>query len=133
MPLSSRRKRRSPGRTSSPRRRIAPVTATWPATFRSPELRQRRGSDDTTAPRRTCIGCRQTHAKVLLIRLVRGADGRVRVDPDGAAAGRWAYACSNEACLGKALAGGRLAHALRGSSQPPAESAAVILETWRRR
>ena len=55
------------------------------------------------------------------------------VDPDGAAAGRGAYACSNEACLAKALAGGRLAHALRGSSQPPAESAAVILETWRRR
>jgi predicted RNA-binding protein YlxR (DUF448 family) len=133
MPRSPRRKRRSPGRTSSLRRRIAPVTARWSATVRSPKLRRRRGSDDTTTPRRTCIGCRQTHAKVLLIRLVRGADGRVRVDPDGAAAGRGAYACSNEACLGKALVGGRLAHALRGSSQPPAESAAVILETWRRR
>ena len=87
----------------------------------------------TAGPLRTCIGCRQIRAKPVLIRLVRGSEGRVRVDHDGVAMGRGAYACPTEECLGKALAAGRLAHALKGAGQPPSESAAVILETWRRR
>ena len=72
-------------------------------------------------------------AKSALIRLVRDADGRARMDGRGAAAGRGAYACPNEGCLGKALMSGRLTHALKGATQPPPESAAVVLNTWRRR
>jgi len=87
----------------------------------------------TVCPRRTCIGCRQVAAKSTLIRLVRGTGGRARVDPAGVVAGRGAYVCPNEACLGKALAVGRLTHALKGASQPPPESAVLILEAWRRR
>ena len=71
--------------------------------------------------------------KSALIRMVRSSDGRVIVDTAGVAAGRGAYACPSEGCLGKALAVGRLAHALKGNSQPPHESPAVIVETWRRR
>jgi predicted RNA-binding protein YlxR (DUF448 family) len=57
----------------------------------------------------------------------------VVLDLRGSAAGRGVYACPNEACLAKALIVGRLSHAFKGASQPPAESAAVMLETWRRR
>src|SRR5262245_42966486 len=87
----------------------------------------------TVYPRRTCIGCRQAAAKSTLIRLVRVAGGHAKVDLAGVVAGRGAYVCPNEACLGKALAAGRLTHALKGASQPPPESATAILETWRRR
>jgi predicted RNA-binding protein YlxR (DUF448 family) len=87
----------------------------------------------TAAALRTCIGCRQVRAKSALIRLVRSGEGGVRVDHGAVLMGRGAYACPTEECLGKALAAGRLAHALKGASQPPSESAAVILETWRRR
>ena len=95
--------------------------------------RRRREREGIRTPLRTCIGCRRTQDKALMIRLVRGSDGGVRVDGLGTAVGRGAYACPTEACLGKALGAGRLAHALRGASQPPPESAAVILEAWRRR
>ena len=84
-------------------------------------------------PKRTCIGCRRVADKSELIRFVRAADGRARMDPRGIGAGRGAYACPRESCLGKALMSGRLSHALRGSTQPPLESAAVVLNTWRRR
>lgn len=95
--------------------------------------RRRREREGARAPLRTCIGCRRTQDKASMIRLVRGGDGRVHVDTRGSEAGRGAYACPTEACLGKALGAGRLAHALRGASQPPPEGAAVILEAWRRR
>ncbi len=82
---------------------------------------------------RTCIGCREIRAKAALIRVVRDGDGQVRLDPKGTAPGRGAYVCPNESCLGKALVGRRLSHALKGVSQPPGETAAMMLETWRRR
>jgi predicted RNA-binding protein YlxR (DUF448 family) len=84
-------------------------------------------------PIRTCIGCRQAREKAALIRLVRDEGGHVQVDARGGAAGRGAYACPTEACVTKALGAGRLAHALRGASQPPPGGATVILEAWRRR
>ena len=87
----------------------------------------------TSGPQRTCIGCRRVRAKAELIRLARDREGLVRVDQRGVAVGRGAYTCPTEACLGKALVAGRLTHALRGASRPPAASAAVILESWRRR
>ena len=95
--------------------------------------RRRREPEGVGVPLRTCIGCRRTQDKALLVRLVRGGDGRVHVDARGRESGRGAYACPTETCLGKALGAGRLAHALRGASQPPPGGAAVILEAWRRR
>ena len=81
----------------------------------------------TAAPERTCIGCRQRRPKAVLLRLVRGADGRVDVDDSGRAEGRGAYVCLDPGCLGKALSAGRLGHAFKRPCEPPASGAAAIL------
>jgi len=81
----------------------------------------------TAAPQRTCIGCRKVRPKAALVRLVRGADGRVHVDDGGRAEGRGAYACPDLGCLGKALNAGRLGHAFKRPCEPPASGAAAIL------
>ncbi|PYO00782.1 MAG: DUF448 domain-containing protein [Candidatus Rokuibacteriota bacterium] len=62
-------------------------------------------------PRRMCIGCRQVKAQAELLRLTRQLDGRV--DVDGRGPGRGAYVCASEACMGRALKGGRLAQAFK--------------------
>lgn len=80
-------------------------------------------------PERTCLGCRRARPKATLIRLVRGEDGRARVDPAGA--GRGAYACPSEECVGRALSKGRLGHAFGRPTQPPAESPAEIVAAAR--
>jgi hypothetical protein len=46
-----------------------------------------------------------------MVRIVRAADGRVALDPSGAAPGRGAYVCPDTACLARARR--RLAGALR--------------------
>ena len=84
----------------------------------------------TEAPERTCIGCRQARPKAALVRLVRGADGRVRVDRDGRASGRGAYVCPTAECMGKGLQAGRLGHAFKRASRVPEESPEVILKSW---
>lgn len=81
----------------------------------------------TVAPQRTCIGCRKVRPKAVLVRLVRGTDGRVHVDDGGWAEGRGAYVCPDPGCLGKALHAGRLGHAFKRSCEPPASGAAAIL------
>ena len=81
----------------------------------------------TAAPQRTCIGCRKKRPKVTLLRLVRGADGRVLVDDGGRAEGRGAYVCLDSGCLGKAFSAGRLGHAFKRPSEPPALGAVAIL------
>ena len=81
----------------------------------------------TAAPQRTCIGCRKIRPQAALLRLVRGADGRVHVDSGGRAEGRGAYVCPDPACLGKALSAGRLGHAFKRPCEPPASGAAAIL------
>ena len=65
--------------------------------------------------------------KAALVRLVRGADGRVHVDDGGRAEGRGAYVCPDPRCLGKALHAGRLGHAFKRPCEPPASGAAAIL------
>lgn len=84
-------------------------------------------------PQRTCIGCREARPKAALLRLVRDGDGRVKVDGEGGASGRGAYACPTVDCLAKALQAGRLAHAFKLASEPPPESPAAILASWQRR
>ena len=54
---------------------------------------------DKKQPVRTCVCCRKTADKKDLIRVVRGADGAVRVDQTGKAAGRGAYICKSEKCV----------------------------------
>ncbi len=55
-------------------------------------------------PVRTCVGCRESRPKRDLIRVVRGEEGRVFVDPQGKANGRGAYVCGHADCLGSGLA-----------------------------
>ena len=81
----------------------------------------------TAAPQRTCIGCRKVRPKAALLRLVRGVDGRVEVDDGRAGRGRGAYVCPDPGCLGKAFSAGRLGHAFKRPSEPPASGVAAIL------
>ncbi len=60
---------------------------------------------------------RGMRAKAALVRLVRGADGAVVLDRAGTAHGRGAYVCADDACIGRALQRGRLAHAFRASCE----------------
>jgi len=66
--------------------------------------------------------------KSALVRLVRGADGRVRIDEAGTAPGRGAYVCPGRGCIEAATKRGRLAHALRG----PVEGVGELL-AWAER
>lgn len=61
---------------------------------------------------RTCVGCRQVRPKRELLRIVRGPDGAVSVDPTGKRPGRGAYICPKPECLDRARRGRQLEHAL---------------------
>jgi len=63
-------------------------------------------------PQRTCVACRQTRAKRELLRIVKTPLGKVQVDPSGKLAGRGAYLCRQETCLGQAVKQKRLGRAL---------------------
>jgi predicted RNA-binding protein YlxR (DUF448 family) len=67
------------------------------------------------APQRTCVACRRVEPKSRLQRIVRGADGRIRVDAEESAPGRGAYVHPAPACIA-ALDRGRIARALRIAS-----------------
>ena len=64
-------------------------------------------------PQRTCVGCRKVQGKRQLVRVVRQADGHVRLDATGKAPGRGAYVHANAECWQSALSGRRLAYALK--------------------
>lgn len=64
-------------------------------------------------PIRTCVSCRSSSGKKELIRIVRAADGQVRVDPTGKLPGRGAYLCGAKECLTRALKANKLGRALR--------------------
>ncbi len=49
-------------------------------------------------PMRSCAVCREVHPKRELTRVVRDADGDVRLDPTGRAPGRGTYVCASSAC-----------------------------------
>lgn len=63
-------------------------------------------------PTRMCVACKQMKPKRELIRVVRTADGGVRVDPTSKIAGRGAYVCPTEQCADAGVREGRLQHAL---------------------
>ena len=52
-------------------------------------------------PLRMCIACREMKPKGEMTRVVRNADGEIKLDPTGKAPGRGAYVCNGEACLKK--------------------------------
>ena len=66
-----------------------------------------------TRPQRSCLSCREQREKRALTRLVRGADGSVRLDERGRIPGRGAYLCESASCWERALQDGRLDRALR--------------------
>jgi predicted RNA-binding protein YlxR (DUF448 family) len=63
-------------------------------------------------PARTCVACRTERRKGSLLRVVRGPDGSVSVDPAGRLPGRGAYLCRDAACWSRALRRGALQRAL---------------------
>ena len=54
-------------------------------------------------PVRMCVACRSAKPKKELVRVVRGADGTVKLDPSGKANGRGAYLCRSEDCFKRAI------------------------------
>ncbi|MBR3098879.1 MAG: YlxR family protein [Clostridia bacterium] len=54
-------------------------------------------------PMRMCTGCREMKEKRELIRVVRGPDGDVSLDPTGKKSGRGAYVCRRTECLKRAI------------------------------
>ncbi len=68
-------------------------------------------------PVRTCIGCRETHAKWELIRIVRTPEG-VFVDPTRRRPGRGAYLHAHRACWEQAFKRKAFARALRTHLTP---------------
>ncbi len=76
-------------------------------------------SNRSRQPQRTCIACRDTGDKRGLTRLVRTADGQVRVDLGGRLPGRGAYLCGQRQCWERALSrGDMLGRALRATLAP---------------
>ncbi len=53
-------------------------------------------------PQRQCVGCREMKPKQELIRVVRGPDGAISLDPTGKKPGRGAYVCREGDCLRRA-------------------------------
>lgn len=76
-------------------------------------------------PVRTCVSCRVSSEKKKLLRIVRGTDGQVRVDPTGKMPGRGAYLCGSRKCLALAIKANKLGRALRCDVP---ESLAIELE-----
>lgn len=54
-------------------------------------------------PLRMCVGCRESKPKREMIRVVRGPEGDLSMDPTGKKPGRGAYVCRQEACLTRAI------------------------------
>jgi hypothetical protein len=52
-------------------------------------------------PMRTCIACREEKPKKEMLRIVKNAEGEIRLDFSGKLPGRGAYICNSEACVKK--------------------------------
>lgn len=85
-----------------------------------------RGGRPRHVPVRTCVACRQTGAKRQLVRLVRGQDGSVSIDPTGKRSGRGAYVCEAAACWNAALSRGILTRSLKLDSIAEADLQTIV-------
>lgn len=54
-------------------------------------------------PMRMCVGCREMKPKKELVRIVKTAQGEIKLDTVGKVNGRGAYICKNGDCLKKAI------------------------------
>ncbi len=63
-------------------------------------------------PQRSCVACRRTDSKRVLVRIVRTPQQGVQIDPTGKLAGRGAYLCQARACWQKAFKSSALNRAL---------------------
>ena len=66
-------------------------------------------------PIRTCVACRETSEKRVLLRVVRQPDGAVCYDPKGKLSGRGAYVCARAACIALARKKKKLEGSLKAS------------------
>ena len=66
-------------------------------------------------PMRMCVGCREMKPKKELMRVVRGPDGTVSLDPSGKKPGRGAYVCRSGDCLSRAIRQKQLERQLEAS------------------
>ena len=72
-------------------------------------------------PIRTCVVCRQTSEKKMLLRVVRAPEkegGGISVDTAGRANGRGAYICASSECIEKAIKQKRFERSLSGAVPP---------------
>jgi predicted RNA-binding protein YlxR (DUF448 family) len=69
-------------------------------------------------PLRTCAACGTRDPKERLVRIVRSAEGEIRVEPPRSFPGRGSYLCRKLGCWERGVDEGRLARALRGEVSP---------------
>lgn len=62
-------------------------------------------------PMRMCTGCREMKPKKELIRIVKTAEGEIKLDATGKLNGRGAYVCKDKECLAKINKSNALARA----------------------
>ncbi len=62
---------------------------------------------------RQCVGCRESREKRELIRVVRTAEGVLKIDRSGKLGGRGAYLCDSPECLKKARKNNGLSRAFK--------------------
>ena len=73
---------------------------------------------ETKQPERLCVGCRALHPKGALLRIVRGPEGTVSIDPTGKRTGRGAYLCPSIECLRSARKQGGLSWSFKERIDP---------------
>lgn len=69
-------------------------------------------------PMRMCVGCREMKPKKELIRIVRSAEGLIKLDKSSKAPGRGAYLCTSIVCLERAVKTRALERALEHKIDP---------------
>lgn len=67
-------------------------------------------------PMRMCVGCREMKPKIELVRIVKSAEGEIKLDLTGKLNGRGAYICKCEECLKKAEKSNALQRALEANA-----------------
>jgi len=81
-------------------------------------------------PERTCVGCRVAGPKGELLRLVRGAEGSIRVDPAGREPGRGVYLHRSAECVVAGFRHGSVARSRR-TRLDPSEAGRVMEQSLR--
>ena len=81
-----------------------------------------------SVPARMCIACREMKPKRDMLRIVKNAEGEIKLDFSGKAPGRGAYICNNGECIAK-LKKQKLLHKVF-SAVVPAEIYAGIEEEF---